>query len=348
MSSSKGHRAMWPGLVRTACFLLGFWALANALGSLADAVAPMNVYAQSQAERFSALMADSAEVEAIALGNSHSEAIDFGVLGLQGHRLARGGTDLFEVKLYAQSVTPVLPKLRVAFIAISYFSFARNNLLFDDTRNLRIELYALLPTWRPLPGDHRLWLLGKLQRYFRIMSLVRPDNWHDVFMAGLTVKTEEAADPMTTSLTPWGTCAHYTASQLEVMGNDIGTKAASRHLESLALDPLVETQAYEALAQTVELLQSHGVRVVLFTPPYYAAYNQRFSEVAPAMINNMYRAVENLQAQYAVEYYDAAALPAFSTHPELFFNSDHLNECGMRGFAAYLQPMMAEAQRQIP
>jgi hypothetical protein len=330
-------------LVRSVVFLLGFWVLTNSLGNLADAIAPMNVYGRSEADRLRRLMANNAGVEAIALGNSHSDAIDFDALGMQGQRLARGGTDLFEIKLYAQSVTPLLPKLKVVFIAISYFSFARNNMLSDDTRNLRIELYALLPTWTPLPGDTQSLWLGKMQRYFQIMSIVRPDNWHDVFITGLADPSEmdDVPEHLTKSVTPWGECFHYTASQLDAIGTDIGYKAARSHLQILDLDPLVEAQTYEVLAHTVEMLQERSLRVVLFTPPYYATYSQSFNETAPGMVEDMHDAVGNLQTQYAVEYYDAASVPGFSTHPEFFLNSDHLNECGMRGFAAYLRTAMA-------
>jgi hypothetical protein len=326
-------------LVRSACFLLGFWVLSNSMGSLADRLAPMNVYGRSEADRLNNLLAHKGTVEAIALGNSHSDAIDFDALGLEGQRLARGGTDLFEVELYAQSVAPLLPKLNAVYIAISYFSFAGNNTLSDDTRNLRIELYAMLPTWSALPGETDMLVLGKMHRYFQIMSIVRPDNWYDVFVAGLAgdSEMENSAEPLTKSTTPWGECSHYTAGQLDLIGEDIGYKAAKSHLEILRLDPLVEAHSYAALADTIAMLTNRGIRVVLFTPPYYATYNRRFNETAPEMIQDMHQAVETLQTQYEVEYYNAAAVPEFSAQPELFFNSDHLNECGMRAFAEYLQ-----------
>jgi hypothetical protein len=337
-------------LVRSAYFLLGFWVLSNFLGNFADTVAPMNVYGRSEADRLKELIANKATIEAIALGNSHSDAIDFDALGIEGQGLARGGTDLFEVNLYAQSVAPLLPKLKVVYIAISYFSFAGNNMLSEDTRNLRIELYALLPTWTPLPNETETLLLGKLHRYFQTMSIVRPDNWRNVFIAGLAgdSATENSPVPLTKSMTAWGECFHYTANQLDAIGKDIGRKAAQRHLEILDLDPQVQAQSYEALALTVEMLENRGVRVVLFTPPYYTAYNQRFNEIAPEMIQDMHQAIETLQTQFAVAYYDAASVSEFSTQPELFFNSDHLNECGMRAFAEYLHKAMAEANPLVP
>jgi hypothetical protein len=337
-------------IFRSACFVLGFWVISNSLASLADRIAPMNVYARSEADRLNSLMADRATVEAIALGNSHGDSIDFDAFGIDGQRLARGGTDLFEVSLYAESVVPLLPKLRSVFIAISYFSFARDNVLSEDTRNLRIELYALLPTWTPVRGDTDMFLLGKMHRYFQVMSIVRPDNWHNIFESGLAddPEAEDLPVPPLKSATPWGECLHYTGSQLDAIGNDIGYRAASNHLRILDLDPLVQVRSYEALAQTIEMLKNRGIRVILFTPPYYVSYNQRFNEIAPGMIQNMNQAVENLQTQFDIEYYNAASVPQFSNHIELFFNSDHLNECGMRSFAEYLQKEMADANHLGP
>jgi hypothetical protein len=329
-------------LIKTTCFILGIWLLSYSLGSLVEQVAPMNVYSKSEADKLNKLLENKDRIEAISLGNSHSGAIDFASLGMEGQVLARAGTDLFEVNLYANQVVPQLPDLQTVFISVSYFSFTNNNVLLDDKRNLRIELYGMLNTWKPLAGDFEPLVLGKLHRYFRIMSIVRPDSWKNVFNNILQSKMGAESPPATTvtTKTVWGECGHFTKGELEAIGNDIAAKAANTHLRFLEASSNTPRQSYQILAKTIEMLQSRGIRVVLFTPPYYQAYNNRFKAVAPEMVESMEVSMKEIQRQYDVEYYNAASLAAFSTHPELFYNSDHLNPCGMRAFSEYLRTEM--------
>lgn len=328
---------------KTACFLLGLWLFTWSLAGAANRLAPMNVYGDSQAEGFRTLMAKKDSIQAISIGNSHSEAIDFATFGLAGQNLSRKGADLFEVKLYVRSVAPQLPELERVFISISYFSFTNNNVLREDTQNLRIELYGMLPTWKPLPGDANAFILGKLNRFTHLMSITRPDNWNQVFENALENKPAEEFQPLwsVTTKTAWGECSHFTEEELAAIGYEIGYKAAANHLKFLQLDPHITAQSEQALVDTIELLQKRGVRVILFIPPYHSSYNNRFYETSPEIIEGMRQAVANIQARLNVEYYDAASLAQFSTRPELFYNSDHLNECGMRAFSEYLKNEMA-------
>jgi hypothetical protein len=329
-------------LLKAALFLFGFWALSYSLGSWVETEAPMNVYSRSEAAKIAALMEIKDEVRAVSLGNSHSGAIDFATLGAPGMVLARAGTDLFEVNRYAESIAPLLPRLETVFISVSYFSFTNNNTLMEDKRNLRIELYAMLPAWKPLPGDLEPFILGKLHRYFRIMSIVRPDSWQNVFEQALDGRpfVEEGPAYSVTTATAWGECAHFTPAQLDAIGYEIGYKAANTHNRFLHSDARIPEQSYRALAQTIEMLQARGVRVVLFTPPYHQSYNRRFAETAPEMVEAMRASVAQLVDEYGVEYYDASSLEQFSTRHELFYNSDHLNECGSRAFTEYLIQQM--------
>jgi hypothetical protein len=329
-------------LLKTTVFITGFWLCSIFLANIADRIAPMNVYASSEAEEIKTLMEHKDIVQAISLGNSHSAAINFETLGVEGQVIAKAGIDLFEVKQYAYSLVPKLPALKTAFIPVSYFSFSRNNLLAEDTRNLRIELYSILPTWSALPGDGESLFLGKIHKYFRIMSIVRPDHWYQILSTTLAEKPVNPSLPsnLVQSDTPWGICYHFNLSDLEAIGHEIGSKAANNHLNIVEANPSIRIQSYQALSDTIEILQSRGVRVVLFTPPYYLAYNNRFNQIAPMMIDSMHEAIDSLRADYGIEYYDASTLEEFSTKPELFYNSDHLNECGTRAFTEYLMSEM--------
>lgn len=339
---SFSFKIMQKFIIKSFIFIIGFWLLSVPLAAFADRLSPMNVYSESEADRIKNLLQKRDIITAISIGNSHSGAIDFDTFGVDGQILARAGTDLFEVNQYAKSVVPRIPQLRTVFIAISYFSFYRNNLIFKDTRNLRIELYAMLPTWKPLPGDFEYLFLGKIHKYFRTMSIVRPDNWHDVFTAASEgqIKEDPLSNNLVQSITPWGTCTHYNQKDLTDIGNEIGFKAADNHMKMYTADPNIREESFQALADTIQLFKDKNIRIILFTPPYHISYNNRFLEIAPDMVKHMSSTMEKLSEEYDVEYYNAASLPEFSTHPELFFNSDHLNECGCRAFSEYLLSQM--------
>src|SRR6185503_12065754 len=100
--------------------------------------------------------------------------------------------------------------------------------------------------------------------------------------------------------------------------------------EMAKIHPGLPDDALEALAQTIEHFQTNGVRVILFTPPYYEAYTAHFSNQAADTIDQMRQAVSLLQEKYHVEYFDFSNDPDIITHPELFLNSDHVNNCGRK------------------
>lgn len=330
-------------------FIFGFWIISYALTGIANNLAPIQVYDESETQALHTLLENKDTVQSISIGNSHSAAIDFATFGLRGQNLARAGTDLFEVELYSRSVVPQLPKLETVFISVSYFSFSNNNVLLDDTRNLRISLYSILPSWKPLPGDLDAFLLGKFNRYFHVMSIARPDNWENVFTNALERKrpVEYAPAWSMKTKTPWGECAHFSAQEIDEIGKDIGYKAATSYLRYKEIDPSIPLKSKQALINTIQMIQARGVRVVLFTPPYHQSYNERFQETAPEIIESMRNTLDEIQAKTGVEYYDAAALPQFSTRPELFYNSDHLNQCGMRAFSAYLKEKMEKETKSV-
>ena len=110
------------------------------------------------------------------------------------------------------------------------------------------------------------------------------------------------------------------------------------------LNPQIAAQAVGALGNAIDRLQQKGVRVILFTPPYYQVYNERYLAQAPEMIDQMYQSVSQLQQEFGVEYYDFSQDPELSTRPRLFINSDHVNECGRQASSERL----AEAMRQVP
>jgi hypothetical protein len=85
-------------------------------------------YAPKASFKIVQLLNKADSIEAIAVGNSHSCAIDFNALGINGYRIAEGGNDISEVEYQVKSLIPLLPNLKTIFFNISYFSlYADNN-----------------------------------------------------------------------------------------------------------------------------------------------------------------------------------------------------------------------------
>jgi len=328
--------------IKALAFLIGTSLIFNALGSLADHVAPLENWRVEYQQRVEKLEARRDQIEAITLGNSHADSIDYSVLGLEGQSLALAAADLFEIEKTVLSMDDELPKLKTAFITLSYYSFSRDNAKFESLRSRRVGFYSLILVWSPIRGDLSNFLMGKLDAYTHIMSVVRSDGWKGVWLGLLPSASPINPFPYdgvhTTSV--WGDCFHYTAEQLESHAREIAGRNVSSSMQMAAIHPGLEQDAFDALARTIERLQSRGIRIVLFTPTYYEKYNEYFMEQGSYMIDDMKQLTDKLQQTYQVEYYNFSDDPEITTQPELFYNSDHLSECGHRVFSAKLLEAM--------
>ena len=112
--------------IKAFALLIGTSLILNLLGSLADRVAPLEDWRVEHQQRVENLQARRDQIEAITLGNSHSDAVDYPVLGMDGQSLAFAAADLFEVEKYAALMADELPTLRTVIISISYYSFSRH------------------------------------------------------------------------------------------------------------------------------------------------------------------------------------------------------------------------------
>ena len=314
----------------------------NVTGALADRVAPLEHWRVEHQQRVVHLEARRDQIEAITLGNSHSDAVDFSVLGIDGQSLAFAAADLFEVEKYSAYLGDRLPNLKTVFIAISYYSFSRDNATFEPFRTLRIKYYSIVPAWSPIQGDLSNFWLGRLESYTHVMSVVRSDSWQGVW-TGLG-NDASSANPFpydgVRTVSAWGNCSHYTAEQLGLHAQEIAGRNITSSSQMAAVHPELEQDAFDALARTVERLQSRGIRVILFTPTYYEKYNEHFIERGSYMVEDMKQVIGRLRKTYRVDYYDFSDDPEITSHPELFYNSDHLSECGNRVFSAKLLEAM--------
>jgi len=328
--------------IKAVALIVGTGLIFNILGPLVDRVAPLDDWRISQQSQIENLQARREKIEAITLGNSHSDAVDYSVLGIEGQSLAFAAADLFEVEKYAMYMVNQLPNLKTVFIAISYYSFSRDNATFEPFITRRVRYYSKIPIWSPIQGDLPNFVMGRLDAYTHIMSVVRSDSWQGVWteLANEAPSLElDAYDGITTSST-WGTCSHYTEEQLENHAWDIAMKNVTSSSQMATVHQGLERDAFDALARTIELLQSKGIRVVLFTPTYYEKYTEYFTESGSTMVEDMRNKLEELQRTHQLEYYDFSNDPEIKGQPELFYNSDHLGECGHRVFSAKLLEAM--------
>jgi hypothetical protein len=329
-------------LLKMTVFVVGLAVLLNILGGFAERIAPMSLWYARARQEYTNLLDRRQAIQAISLGNSHSGAIDFAALGLEGQVLTRAGADLFEVERYSAAVVDELPALKTVFIALSYYAFSRDNAVLSNMQILRVELYTMLPLWRPSRGDGNNLILGKLHGVSNLMSVARPDHWHDIFnneRGFITVLN----DPPELEVTPQAACSSMALDQLAAHAQDIAVRNVTSSQEMAKLHQDLPVHAQAALAKTIEQFQAKGIKVVLYTPPYYEAYTTHFMEHDSEMMAQLHRAVAQLQEQYQVEYYDFSRDPALSSRPELFVNSDHLNECGSKLFSERLGQAMLKA-----
>ena len=336
------NSTMGKFFIKALAFLVVISLTSNVMGTLADRVAPLDDWRVGQQKRLSDLRTRSEQIEAITLGNSHGDAIEYSVLGIEGQSLAFSAADLFEIEKYAAYVADRLPNLRTAFIAISYYSFSRDNATFEPFRTRRIQYYSMVQTGTPIYGDLSNFVLGRLESYTHVMSVVRSDSWKGVW-AGI-IDDGPALNPFPydgfTTESAWGTCSHYTAKQLETHARDISKRNVISSGQMAAFHFGLTQDSLDALARTIEELQSQDIRVILFTPTYYEIYNEYFMEQDAAMMEDMHQNIEELQQTYHVEYYDFSQDPEITNQADLFYNSDHLGNCGRQVFSAKLVDAM--------
>ena len=80
----------------------------------------------------------------------------------------------------------------------------------------------------------------------------------------------------------------------------------------------------------IEDAKQSGYRPVLITVPYYKEYAQRFE--AEWLAENYDQYMAQLSKQHNIPYIDYGFDKRFTTAPELFKNSDHLNKKGIAMF----------------
>ena len=277
------------------------------------------------------------EVEVVAVGNSHSLAIDFGVLGMPGFHLWQSGNDVFETAYFALHAAPQAPRLRYVLVSVSFASLRLDNtaVVSLDQTGRRREMYARTRSLRWIPGDGRHFVAGK------VAPVVRPDHWLGVVARALGMQAEavrvgrDGAIPMIPRPLPSpDSLTRHAAARL--------AQSAALTGESLRRTPDLVARTTAELDRLARTLAKRGVQVVLYTPPYFHAF---VDGQDPAMVEEARRELEAFERRHAnAVWLDYSTHPEFTHRPEYLRDSDHLNAAGARVFSALLR----ECLRALP
>lgn len=324
-------------ILKTSAFLAIAILLLHGLARLAEQWAPDGTlfFLQVDDSNVKTLLRHAHEAEAIALGSSHGDDVDFSEMDYRGYQLSRAWGDIFETQYYLDYFVPRLPNLKVVLIAMSYFSFDWDNAASQRLNVRREQLYRAVGAWSPIPGDTALFVRAKATELVPVKSILREDNWQQIVYALLSgERPESALETLTDDCSPLTVedltrHAEIRAGEQIQMASDI----AQTHQH-------VRMDTFKTLAETVRELQEKEIRVVLFTPPYYEAYTRVYQEEDPETIAFMKDRLAFLQRTYDVEYYDFSQDARFVGDHTLFKDSDHLNSCGRELFSRMLNDQL--------
>lgn len=315
-------------LLHSLVFSAGLLATLRLAAAVADRFDPLEsrAYGLQDRQRVADLLRDSSQVQTLVLGNSHAGSIDAVTLGKGSIVLNRGGGDLFEVSLYARSLLQRLPHLRLLIITISPFSLDWDNAADNAMAIRRIHAYTALPTWHYLPSDAFRLMVGKLDPYAGLTSVVRSDAWQGVFHA---IAGRRSQSPTTTAAGPVNAgCGQRTSKQLDEHA-DHRAQDAITTMESMArVRSDIHGRALKALTDITLLAKERHVDIVLITPPYWHSYSTRLA----AKIPDIAGPVREFADQRLIPYLDHRSDPDFAEDPTAFYDSDHLDHCGAARF----------------
>lgn len=333
----KGHQIakVLPSLI----FVLGMILVVHGLAYIADTYAPdgNTRFLQVDRQHTRAILANAGRINALVLGNSHAGSVQMKALGYEnGYRFARADGDMFEVHHFIRSFAPRLTRMDVVFVPVSYFSFLEENSSSQEVDIRRVHMYASLPNWQFLPGDLEPFLVGKSHTYLPIPRLIREDNWEGVFYALFGQEPEQKGFIEVAA----GDCSFLSAEEMSASVENRVAKYMRLNQEMSANHPDLAKDVYNVMADTYRYLQSRGVRLIFYTPPYYQEYTEQYMAQDPATVQLMYSSMERMQQELGVEYYDFSKDPEFAQNRELFKDSDHLNSCGAEKFSQKLNQVV--------
>lgn len=330
---------MFRFLIKVTIFLLVGTIIINTLAYIAESASPnpASQFLQLDQKALRSLLKHSSITKAIAIGNSHTFAISFDDLDIEGFPIGRAGGDWFETSFILKRVIPDLKEVDTVFLPVSYFSFYENNAAISEREIRRLHLYASLPSWSSIEGDYYHFLLGKSLSFFPITTVVRQDNWKGVFYAMFHFAPAHAQN---LAIGDEAQCQYMKVSELTAHARSRATEHVQMAWDLNAKEPELYLEVYDTLADTIQFLKERNIRVILFTPPYYEAYTLHYQDLDFGTIKQMKASIKAIQAIADIEYYDFSTDREISMNAQLFSDSDHLNRCGRSLFSKKLKDII--------
>lgn len=314
------HRLAWFAAVAAALWAAGEWQAHRMYRGDSDLGFKAQVFYES-----------GCPYQTIVLGSSWAEE------SIIPSRLEGGGFNLgypvqdvyYGSELLRQVVLPRCPGLRRVIIAVGYAYFDWD--LFSDWQNDPLPVDYARDFGIAAPGGWPAALRNV--NYVRHLSLLYATRQRFVFdLLGLRTPGRSTVSRDSFALPPrWGEetilADGYRFSSRAIAPADVEADAAEEvRLRYVGWrTPRVESNL-RILADTLDLLNARGIKVLLMVPPYTGAYRRRIpAEYREGFARSMAELMSRCRND-EVEYRDYSDSQAFTA--DMFRNSDHLNYRG--------------------
>jgi hypothetical protein len=258
------------------------------------------------------------KLDIINLGTSHGNNFNYSGLAINGKLLNRAGNTLYYDLQNYKFVKKHLADSAIILLPISYFSFGLDENRADKgaDKSFVNDFYEYLPKksiYAYSPKRDISLKVNRIQKNFR--SLIPKKK---------VAKKEPKKKRK--KVIPFDTVAHA------AMLKDFAIKRVVHHKKIGSFIPPEKNINY--LNTLIEDAKQSGYRPVLITVPYYKEYVERFE--ADWLAEHYDQYMTQLSKQHNIPYIDYGFDKRFTTTPELFKNSDHLNKKGIAMFNAIL------------
>ena len=290
-----------------------------------------------QQKRYQQLEKKKASIEAITIGSSHSVAIDFQHLQLNGYHTWFFAEDLFETAVKAEAIIPELPHLKTVFLCLPKIIFSHNNAVTEWGKQYRNKerIHYLLEKDLPIANDINSWANGNLA------DLVRYDHW--VFMPKY-LAGQDSIVPISElnsieALTTDGNLRGETSGMpnLERL-KEISLEKLEIHMDFMEAAEQksisLQNRTQNALENIIRICQQHKVELILYTPPCSQSYLQNLPKRFETQFNHC---LTSLQQKFKIHYFDFSNIPDSQQNPSYFQDGTHLSSRGAETFSKLLK-----------
>lgn len=244
-------------------------------------------------------------------GSSHGQhAFDYSVMNdTVAHNFALSSQSIWYDASLIDYYVDNMTEGSLLFIPISYFTLWYDELSDAQFATKNRRYYSILDM------DHIRFIDAVdecVHRLFQVAFLA--DDWEK------TLVKKQALDE-----------ENDVQDDLEV----VGKKRAKYHKEKRNIYDAegnlmpIRVDNLESLNDLIERCKASGITPVLITTPFLDYYTRWFDDEFEA---SFYGAIADTCSQYDVEYWDYSHDAAFSMNPDLFQDTDHLNELGGKRF----------------